>query len=106
MRNAHPCEEEDVSTLIRELRRKQGSLKKAIDRKNDDIDRVITAELQSTPEPEMLLQEDIEEIAQTIKIEEQEAISAHVSEDIVSNSRSSSPEIPICLPGLNQVYMK
>ena len=51
----------------------QGSLKKTIDRKNDDIpvDQIFTAEVQSTPEPEMILQEDIDEI---IKTEEQEII--------------------------------
>ena len=68
MRNANPCEE-DVSTLKREFRRKQGSLKKTIDCKNDDMDRVITAELQvHQNHAEMLLQEDVEEIAQAIKL--------------------------------------
>ena len=72
MREATPSQEEDVSALMKELRKKQGSLKKAIDRKNDDIDQIISVEVQSTPEPEMLLQEDIDEIVQIIKTEEQE----------------------------------
>lgn len=103
-RHARPSEENEISALMRQLRKKQSSLKKAIDRKYTDLESVenqsMKTEACTLAESQTLSSEEVDTIVQTIFTEEQQCSFEPLADEVVSDSDPKmSPEIPY-LPGL------
>ena len=59
-REAQPCEEEEISELMKVLRRKQSALKKAIDRKRNHLDTFKRSIMQESEGVRCLTATDVE----------------------------------------------
>ena len=68
--DADESEQEDVSGILKDLKRAQSSLKKALDRKKTELEHALKPQPLVVEQPQMLTEGEIHDLAQDILIEE------------------------------------
>ena len=97
--------EDEVAEVLKQLRKSQNALKKAIDRKYQDLQ--CTAQPLIVSAPVSLSTDEVQTLAEEVKYEtthDYEPVNDHVS-DSNPSSPIGSPEIPV-LSGLDRLFKK